>query len=133
MKFIINRMSLFSEFNNQSCNARPLNARDTRTKYAYVNPQIKYYSQSGSEFKVSYSLLFKDLGDSLNKIVYKNQETYNFALWLVGFVDGEGTFSVDLNKNETMKTGLQIQLAFIITRQRFRIVTTDTGVFGQSR
>jgi len=36
--------------------------------------------------------------------------------WLIGFTDGEGTFSVEINKNSTMKTGYQVQIAYIITQ-----------------
>lgn len=37
-------------------------------------------------------------------------------LWLIGFTDGEGTFSVEINKKEDMKMGYQIQISFIITQ-----------------
>ena len=59
---------------------------------------------------------FKDLGTLLNTIVYKNQENYEFMLWLIGFTDGEGTFSVEINKKDDMKTGYQIQISYIITQ-----------------
>lgn len=57
-----------------------------------------------------------DLGSTLNEIVYLNEENYNFMLWLIGFTDGEGTFSVEINKKEDMKMGYQIQISFIITQ-----------------
>lgn len=63
-----------------------------------------------------YEKPFKNLGTVLNNIVYKNQENYEFMLWLIGFTDGEGTFSVDINKKDDMKIGYQIQLSFIITQ-----------------
>ena len=56
---------------------------------------------------------FKDLGTLLNTIVYKN---YEFMLWLIGFTDGEGTFSVEINKKDDMKTGYQIKISYIITQ-----------------
>jgi hypothetical protein len=59
---------------------------------------------------------YKDLGTVLNNIVYKNQENYEFMLWLIGFTDGEGTFSVEINKKDDMKTGYQVQIAYIITQ-----------------
>jgi len=37
-------------------------------------------------------------------------------LWLIGFTDGEGTFSVEINKKDDMKTGYQVQIAYIITQ-----------------
>lgn len=36
--------------------------------------------------------------------------------WVVGFIDGEGTFFVDLLKNSTMSLGIQVQLRFVITQ-----------------
>jgi len=57
-----------------------------------------------------------DLGTELNNIVYLNQTSFEFMFWLIGFTDGEGTFSVEINKNSTMKTGYQVQIAYIITQ-----------------
>ena len=36
--------------------------------------------------------------------------------WIVGFVDGEGTFSVSINKNSTTLSGWQIFPEFVITQ-----------------
>jgi hypothetical protein len=36
--------------------------------------------------------------------------------WVTGFIDGEGTFFVDLLKNSTMALGIQVQLQFVITQ-----------------
>ncbi len=36
--------------------------------------------------------------------------------WIVGFVDGEGTFSVSFNKNSTTTSGWQIFPEFVITQ-----------------
>ena len=36
--------------------------------------------------------------------------------WIVGFVDGEGTFSVSINKNPTTSSGWQIFPEFVITQ-----------------
>lgn len=36
--------------------------------------------------------------------------------WIVGFVDGEGTFSVSFNKNSTMSSGWQIFPEFVVTQ-----------------
>lgn len=38
------------------------------------------------------------------------------ALWIVGFVDGEGTFSVSLNHNSTTTTGYQVFPEFVVTQ-----------------
>jgi hypothetical protein len=36
--------------------------------------------------------------------------------WLSGFIDGEGTFSVDILKNSTIALGYQVQLRFVLTQ-----------------
>lgn len=38
--------------------------------------------------------------------------------WLSGFVDGEGTFYVGVNKNKTMKTGFQVLPEFRIVQHQ---------------
>jgi len=51
---------------------------------------------------------------------YKNMEKFNRKIfhpaWVTGFIDGEGTFFVDLLKNSTMALGIQVQLQFVITQ-----------------
>lgn len=44
------------------------------------------------------------------------QERLKIAWWIVGFVDGEGTFSISIFKNPTTKTGWQIFPEFVITQ-----------------
>lgn len=36
--------------------------------------------------------------------------------WIVGFVDGEGTFSVSINRNTTTSSGYQVFPEFVITQ-----------------
>ena len=36
--------------------------------------------------------------------------------WIVGFVDGEGCFSISFIKNKTMRFGYQIFTEFVITQ-----------------
>ncbi len=36
--------------------------------------------------------------------------------WIVGFVDGEGTFSVSFNRNSTTSCGYQVFPEFVITQ-----------------
>ena len=38
--------------------------------------------------------------------------------WVVGFVDGEGCFSVGVFKNQTLRLGYQVQLEFSITQHK---------------
>jgi hypothetical protein len=46
--------------------------------------------------------------------------TYNSNIlhpaWVTGFIDGEGTFFIDILKNSTMSLGFQVQLQFVITQ-----------------
>lgn len=44
------------------------------------------------------------------------QERLNLAYWIVGFTDGEGTFSVSKVRNATTKSGYQIFPEFVITQ-----------------
>jgi len=44
------------------------------------------------------------------------QERLKLASWIVGFTDGEGTFSVSKIKNPTTKSGYQIFPEFVITQ-----------------
>ena len=51
----------------------------------------------------------------------KNLGSKNYNLhpgWIVGFIDGEGTFHVAINKNKTMKLGYQVILEFVITQPK---------------
>jgi hypothetical protein len=36
--------------------------------------------------------------------------------WVTGFIDGEGTFAVAIQRNSTMALGYQVQLQFVITQ-----------------
>ena len=38
--------------------------------------------------------------------------------WIVGFVDGEGYFSVSINKNDTMTTGFQVLPEFTVIQHK---------------
>nr|ATX61960.1 hypothetical protein [Tremella fuciformis]ATX62025.1 hypothetical protein [Tremella fuciformis] len=47
----------------------------------------------------------------------KNINTNIFhPAWVVGFIDGEGTFFIGLNPNKTMALGVQVQLQFSVTQ-----------------
>ena len=46
--------------------------------------------------------------------------------WIVGFVDGEDTFSVSFNKNVTTKSGYQIFPEFVITQGEKSIEALET-------
>lgn len=52
---------------------------------------------------------------SKNQIGAENQQERQIG-WIVGFVDGEGTFSVSINKNHTTSSGWQIFPEFVITQ-----------------
>jgi len=44
------------------------------------------------------------------------QERLHIASWLVGFVDGEGCFSISVIRNATTKLGYQIFAEFVVTQ-----------------
>ena len=44
------------------------------------------------------------------------QERLKLANWIVGFVDGEGCFSVSVFKNRTSKNGFQVMPEFVVTQ-----------------
>jgi hypothetical protein len=44
------------------------------------------------------------------------QERLMLSNWIVGFVDGEGCFSVSIFKNKTSKIGFQVMPEFVVTQ-----------------
>src|SRR3989344_325517 len=44
------------------------------------------------------------------------QERLKMSSWIVGFVDGEGCFSVSIFKNRTSKYGFQVMPEFVVTQ-----------------
>lgn len=44
------------------------------------------------------------------------QERLKMSQWIVGFVDGEGCFSVSIFKNRTSKSGFQVMPEFVVTQ-----------------
>ena len=53
---------------------------------------------------------------SNNPKIADNEQERLDAKWLVGFTDGEGTFSISFVKNRTMRFGYQIFTEFVITQ-----------------
>src|SRR3989338_6750394 len=52
-----------------------------------------------------------------------NQQERLESYWVVGFVDGEGCFSVSCNRNLTTKLGYQIFPEFVVTQGAKSIAT----------
>ena len=52
--------------------------------------------------------------------------------WIVGFVDGEGCFSVSINKNDTMTTGFQVLPEFTVVQheQDIKVLYALKDYFG---
>ena len=46
--------------------------------------------------------------------------------WIVGFVDGEGTFSVSINRNKTTSMGYQVFPEFVVTQGQKSLKTLKT-------
>lgn len=58
------------------------------------------------------------------------QERLKLANWIVGFVDGEGCFSVSIFKNRTSKSGFQVMPEFVVTQgQKSISVLEDIKTF----
>ena len=56
------------------------------------------------------------MSNSNNQSSADNQQGRLDEKWLVGFVDGEGCFSVSFVRNKTMRFGYQIFVEFVITQ-----------------
>ena len=52
-----------------------------------------------------------------------NQQERLEPYWVVGFVDGEGCFSISCNRNDTTKLGYQIFPEFVVTQGAKSLVT----------
>ena len=51
-----------------------------------------------------------------NQLRADNQQGRLDPLWIVGFVDGEGCFSISIFRNKTTKSGVQIFPEFVVTQ-----------------
>lgn len=51
-------------------------------------------------------------------MINKTNQNILHPAWIVGFIDGEGTFHIGINKNKTMKLGYQVILEFVITQHK---------------
>ncbi len=51
-----------------------------------------------------------------NQFRADNQQGRLDPLWIVGFVDGEGCFSISIFKNSTTKLGVQVFPEFVVTQ-----------------
>ena len=41
--------------------------------------------------------------------------------WITGFVDGEGCFSIEINRNETITVGYQVQPSFVVSQNAISV------------
>jgi len=56
------------------------------------------------------------INSSNNRLRADNQQGRLDPMWIVGFVDGEGCFSISIFKNKTTKSGIQIFPEFVVTQ-----------------
>ena len=54
------------------------------------------------------------------------QERLKFIGWVVGYIDGEGCFSVSLFRNKTTKFGWQVFPEFVVTQGEKSTMRTDS-------
>ena len=53
------------------------------------------------------------------RLYVKKKEFMNLnAQWIVGFVDGEGSFHIGINKNQEMKLGIQVLPEFTLVQDQ---------------
>ncbi len=74
-------------------------------------PSIRRYSSTSHPLDLGGSVGSENPSGADNQ-----QERPGFAEWVVGFVDGEGCFSVPLFRNHTTKLGWQVQPSFIVVQ-----------------
>ena len=60
--------------------------------------------------------LFIDMTSKNATSADNQQERLRLTGWIVGFVDGEGCFSVSIFKNRTSKCGYQVMPEFVVTQ-----------------
>jgi hypothetical protein len=60
------------------------------------------------------------------------QERPGLEQWIVGFVDGEGCFSISVVRNRTSKLGWQVQHEFVVSQSAHSTDTLEMlqGFFG---
>ena len=54
------------------------------------------------------------------------QERLRISSWIVGFVDGEGCFSVSIFKNRTTRSGFQVMPEFVVTQGQKSLDVLET-------
>jgi len=77
-----------------------------------VEKKIWLYAGTSDEFYATMVTMY--LSD--NAINADNQQERLDPWWIVGFVDGEGCFSISTFKNDTCKSGFQTFPEFVITQ-----------------
>jgi hypothetical protein len=64
-----------------------------------------------------YITLVTSIKSKKKSLIMKHINTNIFhPAWVTGFIDGEGTFAVAIQRNSTMALGYQVQLQFVITQ-----------------
>jgi len=80
--------------------------------YLLETPSIRWYS-----FLLSHPLVrVRDVSSEYPSGADNQQERPGFAQWVVGFVDGEGCFSVPIFRNRSCRLGWQVQPSFAVVQ-----------------
>ena len=79
------------------------------------NPSIPRYLSSLITILFSVIWMMEMMGNNASG-ADDQQERPGIADWIVGFVDGEGTFSVSVFRNRTMSLGWQVFPEFVVTQ-----------------
>ena len=74
-------------------------------------PSIRRYSFVSHVLRTVCDMSSQNPSGAVNQ-----QERPGFEQWIVGFVDGEGCFSISLVRNRTSRLGWQVQHEFVVTQ-----------------
>lgn len=74
-------------------------------------PSIRRYSFMSQVAHTLYDMSSENPSGAVNQ-----QERPGFEQWIVGFVDGEGCFSISIVRNATSRLGWQVQHEFVVTQ-----------------
>lgn len=80
--------------------------------YLLENPSIRRYAPRLMQAIISLAMVLREKATDADN----QQERPGFAQWVVGFVDGEGCFSVPIFRSRSSRSGWQVQPAFSVVQ-----------------
>ena len=77
---------------------------------------IQLYAGKPEYLMLLWKYLYIDMTSKKVISADNQQERLKLSGWIVGFVDGEGCFSVSIFRNRTSKSGFQVMPEFVVTQ-----------------